>query len=89
MADEADIADRFQELSLAHSLATRANLPREVTPRGVCYNCEDDIAMEEVEAVVDGEPVLVEGKPVKTLKHVRPFCDAACRDDYNKRKKRT
>jgi hypothetical protein len=81
MADEADIADRFQELSLAHSLAARANLPREVIPRGVCYNCEDDIPMEEVEEVVDGNPT-------KILKHVRPFCDAACRDDYNKRKNR-
>lgn len=81
MADEADIADRFQELSLAHSLASRANQPREVVPMGTCYNCEDDIAQEEVEQVVNDETA-------KVMAHVRPFCDAACRDDYMKRKKR-
>ena len=81
MADEADIADRFQELSLAHSLAARANLPREVVPNGMCYNCEDDIDQQEVEQVI-------EGATVKVMAHVRPFCDAACRDDYNLRKKR-
>jgi hypothetical protein len=82
MADEADIADRFQELSLAHSLAARANLPREVVPNGLCFNCEDTIDMTEVEQEADGEKV-------KVLMHTRPFCDAACRDDYNLRKKRS
>jgi hypothetical protein len=82
MADEADIADRFQELSLAHSLAARANAPREVTPRGICFNCEDDIPKEAAEQEVDGKKTMV-------LTHVRPFCDADCRDDYMKRNRRT
>jgi len=81
MADEADIADRFQELSLAHSLAARANQKREVVPKGLCYNCEEEIPMEQVEREIEGEKKMV-------LEHVRPFCDAFCRDDYNKRKSR-
>lgn len=78
MADEADIADRFQELSLAHSLATRITNKREVIPSGICHNCEEVLPMEAVERVIDGEK--------KTqMEHVKPFCDADCRDDYLKR----
>lgn len=81
MADEADIADRFQELSLAHSLATRITQKREVVPNGICHNCEEELPMEEVEREV-------EGQKVNQMEHVRPFCDADCRDDYLKRTQR-
>ena len=93
MPDEADIADRFMELSLQASLAARTNLPREVAPIGKCYNCEDDIAPEPVMKKVDGvevyDTITVDGVEKIKFANVRPFCDQFCRDDYNKRNKRT
>jgi len=61
MADEADMAQEFEQRALEHALAYRkesVHLP----PKGICYNC--------------GEP----------LAEPRPFCDADCCEDWEKRR---
>lgn len=68
MADEADMAQELEELTLKHALAYRkqgANL----NPRGFCYNCDEPLKPQKLGA---------------TLRHVALFCDGECRDDWEK-----
>jgi hypothetical protein len=68
MADEADMAQELEELALKHALANRKEGVH-LPPKGYCYNCDESLKPHKVG---------------KELRHVRLFCDEACRDDWEK-----
>lgn len=75
MADEADDAQKVEELNLRQAIANmKAAVPR-LTPNGVCYNprCEAEI-----------EPVIENGQEI----HKALFCDGECATEYERVKKR-
>lgn len=78
--DEADSAEKYMELSMKASLAARAQVKPELTPRGQCYNCDEPLEPIETKTIVEGKEVITKAEPL--------FCDKFCSDDWEARKKR-
>jgi len=81
MTTESDMASAFEELERQVALKnqlSRAN-KKEAEPTGYCLNCGEQLAETEVIEKAIVEPSLLDG--------ASRWCDADCRNDWEKSKK--